>query len=216
MADHGLFDSAGFTRRHVRDGGPNRTRVGRRRQLSPPFPPGHRPTVGRACDADPPHNSAARKESSSARRRGLSSTPATIGWLRPMLLLPTDWRNWTDDEWQAVLAHEIEHVRRNDFAAWMAAQIGIALHFYHPLVHGLAARFGCSKNWRPTRPRPAWLGGQRKYVTMLAAMALRQADAVAAWPATLFFPIPKRSSGESKCCTDPSRWAATFLAPSFS
>ena len=36
-------------------------------------------------------------------RMPLSTTPATIGWRRPMLLLPVDWRTWTDEECLAVL-----------------------------------------------------------------------------------------------------------------
>ena len=119
------------------------------------------------------------------------STPATIGWLRPILLLPSDWRNWTDDERQAVLAHEIEHVRRNDFASWMAAQIGVALHFYHPLVHGLANRLRLQQELAADAAAARIVGGQRKYVTMLAAMALRQADQPLAWPASAFLPNSK-------------------------
>ena len=119
------------------------------------------------------------------------STPATIGWLRPIVLLPSDWRNWTDDERQAVLAHEIEHVRRNDFAAWIAAQIGVALHFYHPLVHGLANRLRLQQELAADAAAARIVGGQRKYVTMLAAMALRQADAPLAWPASAFLPNSK-------------------------
>jgi beta-lactamase regulating signal transducer with metallopeptidase domain len=119
------------------------------------------------------------------------STPATIGWLRPMLLLPSDWRTWTDDERQAVLAHEIEHVRRNDFAAWIAAQLGVALHFYHPLVHGLANRLRLQQELAADAAAARVVGGQRKYVTMLAAMALRQADQPLAWPANAFLPNSK-------------------------
>jgi beta-lactamase regulating signal transducer with metallopeptidase domain len=119
------------------------------------------------------------------------STPATIGWLRPMLLLPADWRSWTDDERHAVLAHEIEHVRRNDFAAWMAAQLGVALHFYHPLVHWLANRLRLQQELAADAAAARLLGGQRKYVTTLAAMALRQADSPVAWPARAFLPTSK-------------------------
>jgi beta-lactamase regulating signal transducer with metallopeptidase domain len=119
------------------------------------------------------------------------STPATTGWLRPMLLLPSDWRDWTDDERQAVLAHEIEHIRRNDFAAWMAAQIGVALHFYHPLVHGLGRRLRLQQELAADAAAARVVGGQRKYVTMLATMALRQADAPLAWPASAFLPNSK-------------------------
>jgi len=119
------------------------------------------------------------------------STPATIGWLRPMLLLPADWRTWTDDERHAVLAHEIEHVRRNDFAFWMVSQLGLALHFYHPLVHGLANRLRLQQELAADAAAARVVGGQRKYVSTLAAMALRQADQPLAWPARAFIPNSK-------------------------
>jgi beta-lactamase regulating signal transducer with metallopeptidase domain len=119
------------------------------------------------------------------------STPATVGWRRPVLLLPIDWRAWTDDECLAVLAHEIEHVRRGDFASWVAAQFGVALHFYHPLVHWLAARLRLQQELAADAAAARVLGGQRKYVTTLAAMALRQSDAAAAWPARAFLPTSK-------------------------
>ncbi len=119
------------------------------------------------------------------------STPATIGWLRPMLLLPADWRTWTGDERHAVLAHEIEHVRRNDFAFWMVAQLGLALHFYHPLVHGLANRLRLQQELAADAAAARVVGGQRKYVSTLAAMALRQADPPLAWPASAFIPNAK-------------------------
>jgi beta-lactamase regulating signal transducer with metallopeptidase domain len=119
------------------------------------------------------------------------STPATIGWLRPILLLPADWRRWTKDERHAVLAHETEHIRRNDFAAWMAAQVGVALHFYHPLVHWLANRLRLQQELAADAAAARVVGGQRKYVTTLAAMALRQADEPLAWPARAFLPNSK-------------------------
>ena len=121
------------------------------------------------------------------------TTPATVGWRRPVLLLPVDWRTWTDDECLAVLAHEIEHVRRGDFASWVAAQFGVALHFYHPLVHWLAARLRLQQELAADAAAARVLGGQRKYVTTLAAMALRQSDAVRRGPPARFCRHPKHS-----------------------
>ncbi len=132
------------------------------------------------------------------RESARSSTPATIGWRRPVLLLPVDWRTWTDEECLAVLAHEIEHVRRGDFASWVAAQFGVALHFYHPLVHWLAARLRLQQELAADAAAARVLGGQRKYVTTLAAMALRQSDAAAAWPARAFLPTSKTFLEENR------------------
>lgn len=125
------------------------------------------------------------------RETAALSTPATIGWRRPILLLPSDWPSWTDDECRAVLAHEIEHVRRGDFCSWIVAQVGIALHFYHPLVHWLASRLRLKQEMAADAAAARVAGGQRKYVSTLAAMALRQSDALVAWPARAFLPTSK-------------------------
>jgi beta-lactamase regulating signal transducer with metallopeptidase domain len=122
------------------------------------------------------------RESSSLR------TPATVGWGRPIILLPMDWPNWTDLERRAVIAHEMEHVRRRDFPCWIIAQLSMALHFYHPLVHLLAARLRLQQELSADAAAARAVGGQRAYVTTLAAMALRQSDALVAWPARAFLP----------------------------
>ena len=67
------------------------------------------------------------------------ATPATIGWRRPLLLLPADWREWNPAERRAVLAHELAHVCRGDFLTGLLAQASLTLHFYNPLAHWLAA-----------------------------------------------------------------------------
>ena len=42
------------------------------------------------------------------------------------------------------------HVCRGDYPAWLFSQLGLALHFYHPLVHWLVCGCGSSRNWPPT------------------------------------------------------------------
>src|SRR5262249_19816333 len=71
---------------------------------------------------------------------GCPELPATVGWLRPVVLLPADWREWADHDRQAVLAHELAHIRRRDFLAMLLALVGRALHFYHPLARWLIGR----------------------------------------------------------------------------
>ena len=66
---------------------------------------------------------------SQAKRFGLKRAPtvlesslvpigATVGWWRVTVLLHTDWREWTSDEKSAVIAHELAHAVRHDFA-WL-------------------------------------------------------------------------------------------------
>ena len=57
-----------------------------------------------------------------------------------MVLLPDDWRSWDDSERRAVLAHELAHIIRGDYAIGLMAQAAVVLHAYHPLVRWMAGR----------------------------------------------------------------------------
>ena len=111
-----------------------------------------------------------------------------LGWRRPLVLLPADWTQWTAAERRAVLAHEIAHARRGDFAAWVCAQLGLLLHFYHPLVHWLAARLRLDQELAADAAAARVSGGRQPYLRILADMALRQSDRLAGWPARAFLP----------------------------
>jgi beta-lactamase regulating signal transducer with metallopeptidase domain len=45
----------------------------------------------------------------------------TLGTLRPVILLPSDWLEWPSSKLQAVLAHELTHVERADCAVTFIA-----------------------------------------------------------------------------------------------
>jgi len=122
------------------------------------------------------------------RQSGSLTTAATVGWRRPLVLLPAGWTDWSERERRVVLAHEIAHIRRNDFLAWVCAQVGLALHFYHPLVHWLARRLRLQQELAADADAAPLAGGQQPYLTTLAEMALRQADHRLSWPARTFLP----------------------------
>jgi len=62
------------------------------------------------------------------------AVPFTCGWLRPAVLLPADAQQWSRKQLEWVLAHELAHVRRNDYLTQMSAQVACALFWFHPLV----------------------------------------------------------------------------------
>jgi beta-lactamase regulating signal transducer with metallopeptidase domain len=116
------------------------------------------------------------------------SSAATIGWRRPLLLLPADWRDWNESERLTVLAHELAHVRRGDFLAGMAAQLSVALQFYHPLAHWLAARLRLEQELAADALAARVVGGKHAYLETLARIALRRDSCSVRWPARAFLP----------------------------
>lgn len=66
--------------------------------------------------------------------------PATCGVVRPMLLLPPAAEAWPEERIQAVLLHELAHVRRNDWAVQMLALLLRAVYWFNPLVWLTCAR----------------------------------------------------------------------------
>ncbi len=105
------------------------------------------------------------------------TTPVTLGWRQPVILLPSNWRQWSNEEQRAVLAHEIAHIERGDYLMWLAAQLALVLHFYHPAVHWLAARIRLEQEFAADAAAAALLGSPRVYLTTLARLALRSSCA---------------------------------------
>lgn len=62
------------------------------------------------------------------------STPLTWGTRAPVILLPDDALDWTDDHRRVVLRHEIAHVARGDSLAQLVAGFVCAIYWFHPLV----------------------------------------------------------------------------------
>ena len=133
-----------------------------------------------------------RKLAVAADRKCASRTPffsaATVGWRRPVILLPTAWRKWNEHELRAVLAHEIAHIQGGDSLACLLAQVALALHFYHPMVHWLVARLRLEQELAADGVAAELSGGRRWYLKTLAAMALDQEDKNVVWPARAFVP----------------------------
>jgi beta-lactamase regulating signal transducer with metallopeptidase domain len=116
------------------------------------------------------------------------TTPATMGWRRPVIVLPGDWRSWTEQERRVVLAHEIAHIVRGDYLAWLLSQVSVALHIYHPLAHWLAGRLRLEQELAADAWAAEMSGGREPYLFTLAQMALRQDDRRVAWAARPFLP----------------------------
>ncbi len=69
-----------------------------------------------------------------SRESDLVRIPITVGVLRPVVILPMDWRDWPERKLNAVMAHELAHVRRRDPLRQLAASIYRSVAWFHPLA----------------------------------------------------------------------------------
>ena len=60
------------------------------------------------------------------------AVPVTVGYWRPWILLPADWRTWSASRLSAVMAHEGAHVDRGDYLAGISATLFRAVWWWHP------------------------------------------------------------------------------------
>jgi beta-lactamase regulating signal transducer with metallopeptidase domain len=60
--------------------------------------------------------------------------PLTCGIWRPAILLPDEASEWNEADLRRAIVHELEHVRRGDWAIQLAARATCVLYWFHPLV----------------------------------------------------------------------------------
>jgi uncharacterized protein (TIGR03435 family) len=71
----------------------------------------------------------------------LVDTPTVIGWFKPVILLPiAAFAGLSPSQVEAILAHELAHVRRHDFLVNLLQTFAETILFYHPAVWWLSAR----------------------------------------------------------------------------
>jgi uncharacterized protein (TIGR03435 family) len=60
--------------------------------------------------------------------------PMTFGLFTPTIVLPLDARTWTNEDLVRAVVHELEHVRRGDWATQCLARAACSFYWFHPLV----------------------------------------------------------------------------------
>ena len=103
-------------------------------------------------EGDPPNASLVETVSRLARRMNighpvhvlissLADSPSVAGWLRPIVLLPAaSLLNLSVKQLEAVLAHELAHIRRHDYLVNVLQTLAETLFFYQPAVWWASSR----------------------------------------------------------------------------
>jgi beta-lactamase regulating signal transducer with metallopeptidase domain len=69
----------------------------------------------------------------------IAEVPTVVGWLRPVILLPASaLSGLSEEQIEAILAHELAHIRRHDYLVNMLQTAVETLLFYHPGIWWLS------------------------------------------------------------------------------
>src|SRR6266576_284245 len=103
----------------------------------------------------------------------LITGPAVIGWWRPVILIPVSvltGGGLTPLQLDALLAHELAHVRRHDYFVNLVQSVIQVLLFYHPAVWWVSARVRQEREHCCDDLAVAACGDARLYATALLSM----------------------------------------------
>jgi len=102
--------------------------------------------------------------------------PFMCGTWRPAIVLPAAATAWNDADLDRALVHELEHVRRCDWAVQLAARVACACYWCHPLVW-VAWRKLCLEAERACDDAVVQRAERTDYAEQLVSMARRLARA---------------------------------------
>jgi beta-lactamase regulating signal transducer with metallopeptidase domain len=146
-----------------------------------------------------------------------ASVPMVLGWLRPMILLPSGTAGaLAPRQLRAILAHELAHVRRRDYLANMIQMAAETLLFHHPAAHWVSRRIRTEREYCCDDVAVSVGADAADYAHALAALDDAREDCrlvVAAASGTLLDRI-QRIAGHPRPMLTPMRGIAALMAAS--
>jgi beta-lactamase regulating signal transducer with metallopeptidase domain len=109
------------------------------------------------------------------------ATPASVGWLRPIVLLPTALLTRMPVELvEALLAHELAHIRRHDYLVNLLQGAVEAMLFYHPVTWWLSRRIRVERELIADQLAADAIGAPRRLALALSELSgcLASADPI--------------------------------------
>ncbi|MBX2818550.1 MAG: SEL1-like repeat protein [Rhodothermaceae bacterium] len=106
--------------------------------------------------------------------------PMVMGWVKPVVLLPLSVAtNLPPEHVEAILAHELAHVRRHDYLVLVLQSVMEVLFFYHPAVWWVSRQMRIEREFCCDDLATKVLGNDLVYVTALANLDHRRAGKLA-------------------------------------
>jgi len=97
--------------------------------------------------------------------------PVTFGWRKPVVLLPARFPRLGADMQEAILCHEIMHVRRRDWVLTVAEEIVRAVLWFHPAIWWLLGEIGLAREQEVDRLAIEITREREHYMDALLAIA---------------------------------------------
>jgi ankyrin repeat protein/type II secretory pathway component GspD/PulD (secretin)/beta-lactamase regulating signal transducer with metallopeptidase domain len=145
----------------------------------------------------------------------LVQVPTVVGWLRPVILLPASaLTGLSTEQLEALLAHELAHIRRYDYLINMLQTVVETLGFYHPAVWWVSHRIRAERENCCDDLAVNISGDRIRYARALTSMeeirAGRSDLAVAATGGNLFGRI-RRLLGKEASDTSRASWIPSAI-----
>ncbi|MFN7944824.1 MAG: M56 family metallopeptidase [Blastocatellia bacterium] len=101
-----------------------------------------------------------------------AAMPLTMGWLRPVIILPPGLTaELSAAECEAVIAHELAHIKRCDFLTRLAQRLVQAVLFFHPAVWLIGRQLAIERELACDDWAVRLTGEPRRYAGSLARLA---------------------------------------------
>jgi beta-lactamase regulating signal transducer with metallopeptidase domain len=140
--------------------------------------------------------------------------PSVVGWLRPVILLPASaLTGLSAAHLDAIIAHELAHVRRHDFVANLLQTAAEILLFYHPACWWISRRIRAEREHACDDIAVSLCGDRLVYATALADLETLRAStrlALAATDGPLLQRV-RRLLSPSAAPPRPSAWVAALV-----
>jgi beta-lactamase regulating signal transducer with metallopeptidase domain len=142
-------------------------------------------------------------------------SPFVVGWLRPMILIPAATLAGTHpDDLEALLVHELAHIRRHDYLVNLLQMAVETVLFYHPFLWWVSRQMRIEREHCCDDLAVRISGDPARYARALVELAGRQAASefvMAATGGSLSSRIRRLLFNETPSSRPPA-WAALVLA----